>query len=259
MQLEIFRSRQIKAAESPVALTPKSTGSLPPSLPTYLCAPTHFKHIRVHCAHVPATCYACHRVHLNLARRVSGAIGVVAVFGLGEAVEGRVKAEEIAVTSSVPSIKVLLYFLDLSLKQLKRWVSARKSRTRAAIVASELEEANAVAAVAWTAGFDSRRANRLIRRATPVLSNVAPAKTIQSWQSRCLEHGNERRFILSHVVAGGCGFIVDNVERRVDVRGINAMAAARELQWILTADHSVAEGVTPQLIKGLDSKVAILI
>eukprot|EP00965_Chrysotila_dentata_P035794 1191254-Pleurochrysis_carterae.AAC.1 len=50
-------------------------------------------------------------------------------------------------------------------------MSARKSRTRAAVVAAELQEANAVDAIAWPAGLDSRRANRL---ATLVLCNVAP-------------------------------------------------------------------------------------
>eukprot|EP00965_Chrysotila_dentata_P010356 337091-Pleurochrysis_carterae.AAC.1 len=65
-------------------------------------------------------------------------------------------------SSSVPSMQVLLNFLDLSLKHLKRWflnlglspvlrslvlliaMSARKSRTRATVIAAELEEANAV-------------------------------------------------------------------------------------------------------------------
>eukprot|EP00965_Chrysotila_dentata_P125826 4158841-Pleurochrysis_carterae.AAC.1 len=76
-------------------------------------------------------------------------------------------------------MKVLLNFLDLSLNGLKQplvlepglvarrplvlliAMSARKSRTRAAVVAAELQEANAVAAVAWTARLDSRRANGL--------------------------------------------------------------------------------------------------
>eukprot|EP00965_Chrysotila_dentata_P014090 467665-Pleurochrysis_carterae.AAC.1 len=40
-------------------------------------------------------------------------------------------------------------------------MSARKSRTRAAVVAAELEEANAVDAIAWPARLDSRWANRL--------------------------------------------------------------------------------------------------
>eukprot|EP00965_Chrysotila_dentata_P111000 3668716-Pleurochrysis_carterae.AAC.1 len=40
-------------------------------------------------------------------------------------------------------------------------MSATKSRTRAAVVAAELKEANAVDANAWTARLHSRRANGL--------------------------------------------------------------------------------------------------
>eukprot|EP00965_Chrysotila_dentata_P156676 5176516-Pleurochrysis_carterae.AAC.1 len=54
-------------------------------------------------------------------------------------------------------------------------MSARKSRTRAAVVAAELEEANAIDAVAWPARLDSRRTNGL---ATLVLCSVAPAETV---------------------------------------------------------------------------------
>eukprot|EP00965_Chrysotila_dentata_P041603 1379526-Pleurochrysis_carterae.AAC.1 len=52
-------------------------------------------------------------------------------------------------------------------------MSARKRRTRAAVVAAELEEANAVDSIAWPARLDRRRANGL---ATLVLCNVAPAE-----------------------------------------------------------------------------------
>eukprot|EP00965_Chrysotila_dentata_P132428 4378976-Pleurochrysis_carterae.AAC.3 len=84
--------------------------------------------------------------------------------------------------SSVPSIKLKpLEALVLELGLVARRhlalliaIFARKGRTRAAVVAAELEEANAVDAVAWTARLDSRRANGL---ATLVLSNVAPAET----------------------------------------------------------------------------------
>eukprot|EP00965_Chrysotila_dentata_P170828 5638801-Pleurochrysis_carterae.AAC.1 len=54
-------------------------------------------------------------------------------------------------------------------------MSARKSRTRAAGVAAELKEANAVDAVAWPARLDSRWANGF---ATLVHCNVAPAGTV---------------------------------------------------------------------------------
>eukprot|EP00965_Chrysotila_dentata_P085648 2825480-Pleurochrysis_carterae.AAC.1 len=54
-------------------------------------------------------------------------------------------------------------------------MSAGKSRTRTAVVAAELEEANAVNAVARTARLDSRRANGL---ATLVLCNVTSAETV---------------------------------------------------------------------------------
>eukprot|EP00965_Chrysotila_dentata_P097721 3230985-Pleurochrysis_carterae.AAC.1 len=54
-------------------------------------------------------------------------------------------------------------------------MSARKSRTRAAVVAAELEEANTVDAVAWPARLDRRWANGLD---TLVRCNVAPAETI---------------------------------------------------------------------------------
>eukprot|EP00965_Chrysotila_dentata_P093534 3090143-Pleurochrysis_carterae.AAC.1 len=54
-------------------------------------------------------------------------------------------------------------------------MSARKSRTRAAVVAAELEEANAVDAIAWPARLDCRRANGL---STLVFCNVAPAETV---------------------------------------------------------------------------------
>eukprot|EP00965_Chrysotila_dentata_P035729 1189593-Pleurochrysis_carterae.AAC.1 len=54
-------------------------------------------------------------------------------------------------------------------------MSARKSRSRAAVVAAELEEANAVDANAWPARLNSRRTNEL---AALVLCNVALAKTV---------------------------------------------------------------------------------
>eukprot|EP00965_Chrysotila_dentata_P080805 2666878-Pleurochrysis_carterae.AAC.1 len=54
-------------------------------------------------------------------------------------------------------------------------MSARKSRTRTAVVAVELEKANAVNAVAWTARPDSGRTNGL---ATLVLCNVAQPKLL---------------------------------------------------------------------------------
>eukprot|EP00965_Chrysotila_dentata_P102649 3388821-Pleurochrysis_carterae.AAC.1 len=92
---------------------------------------------------------------------------------------------------SVPSMKVLLIFLDLSLYEtfealvlelglvarrslvLLIAMPARKKRRRAAVVAAELEEANDVDAIDWLARLDSKRANGL---ATLVLCNVAPAK-----------------------------------------------------------------------------------
>eukprot|EP00965_Chrysotila_dentata_P151059 4992388-Pleurochrysis_carterae.AAC.1 len=88
-------------------------------------------------------------------------------------------------------------------------MSARKSRMRAAVVAAELQEANAVDAIAWPARLGSRRANGL---ATLALCNVSPAETVvaqdltfqRSWYSRCREHGEESRVVLSHVVAVGC-------------------------------------------------------
>eukprot|EP00965_Chrysotila_dentata_P060325 1999470-Pleurochrysis_carterae.AAC.1 len=84
-------------------------------------------------------------------------------------------------SSSVPSMKDgLVEFLGLELETFEALVlelrlvarrlldvlllamSARKSRTRAAvIIAAELEEANAVDAVAWPARLDSRWANGL--------------------------------------------------------------------------------------------------
>eukprot|EP00965_Chrysotila_dentata_P089953 2969289-Pleurochrysis_carterae.AAC.1 len=54
-------------------------------------------------------------------------------------------------------------------------MSARKNRTRAAVVAAELEEAKAYGAIAWPARLDSRRADGL---ATLVFCNVAPAETV---------------------------------------------------------------------------------
>eukprot|EP00965_Chrysotila_dentata_P022686 751497-Pleurochrysis_carterae.AAC.1 len=59
-------------------------------------------------------------------------------------------------------------------------MSARKSRTSAAVVAAELQEANVVDAIAWPARLDSGRANGL---ATLVLCNVSPAETFQSRRS----------------------------------------------------------------------------
>eukprot|EP00965_Chrysotila_dentata_P052798 1751423-Pleurochrysis_carterae.AAC.1 len=58
-------------------------------------------------------------VNLSLAGRIGGVVVVVPVVGLGEDVKAKVEAEEVA-SSSVPSMKVLLNFLDLSLKRLRR-------------------------------------------------------------------------------------------------------------------------------------------
>eukprot|EP00965_Chrysotila_dentata_P101049 3337455-Pleurochrysis_carterae.AAC.1 len=69
-------------------------------------------------------------------------------------------------SSSVPSTKKVACTADCDVRQ--------EMRTRAAVVAAELKEANAVDAVAWPARLDSRWANRL---ATLVLCNVAPAET----------------------------------------------------------------------------------
>eukprot|EP00965_Chrysotila_dentata_P059138 1962927-Pleurochrysis_carterae.AAC.1 len=53
-------------------------------------------------------------------------------------------------------------------------MSARKSRTRAAVVAAELKESNAVDAVAWPARLDSRWANGLAIHSCPFSEAGSP-------------------------------------------------------------------------------------
>eukprot|EP00965_Chrysotila_dentata_P059688 1980066-Pleurochrysis_carterae.AAC.1 len=124
-----------------------------------------------------------------LARRISGVIVIVAVVVLGEDIERRVEAEDVAVVIGAEQKSfvellglVLETFEALKLELFARRplvlliaMSARKSRTRAAVDAAELEEANAVDAISWPARLESRRANGL---STLVLCNVAPAETV---------------------------------------------------------------------------------
>eukprot|EP00965_Chrysotila_dentata_P165982 5480351-Pleurochrysis_carterae.AAC.2 len=119
----------------------------------------------------------------------------------------------------------------------------------ATVVAAELDEAHAVDAAAWTAGrLDNKQTHEL---ATLVLCNVPPAET-----SRCLDHGEGRRVVFSHVVAIGCGFVVVDFGCRVNVRCVNAMTVAKALRRILAADHAFSERSrdTFKLVEGLDGQ-----
>eukprot|EP00965_Chrysotila_dentata_P030380 1011082-Pleurochrysis_carterae.AAC.1 len=140
-------------------------------------------------------------------------------------------------------------------------MSARKSRTRAAVVAAGLGGANAFDAIAWPARLDSRRANGL---ATRVLCNVAPAGTVvahdltfqRSWLSRCFEHGEESRVVLCQSCRccrlqtrrHRCQMPCRRALRQRDGHHESA------LRRILAADHVVAERVTPQLAEGIDGQ-----
>eukprot|EP00965_Chrysotila_dentata_P104377 3446726-Pleurochrysis_carterae.AAC.1 len=99
-----------------------------------------------------------HSVHLSLAGRIGGVVVAVAVIVLGEDVEGRVEAEQVAIVIGAEHEGLLVARRPLVLLIA---MSAGKGRTRAAGAAAQLQEAHVLNAVAWTARLDSRRANGL--------------------------------------------------------------------------------------------------